>query len=322
MTLSLRGRMPLPEHFSGGFDHGDVLGATGRVFVAHTAKDTVEVIDGERLALEQTLAGCPEGSGVLCTQDERPRVFAAARGNGTVLVFDANTCDLLRGIEVGPRPNGLAWDPLRGQLLVADVEQHDGRLVDPETGTFVATVGLPGRPRWCVYDSPRDRFLVNIREPACVMALSGENLRPLRRIDGLPNGPHGLDLDLDQAGQRAFVACDAATVAVIDLTTDRELGQIPISGEPDAIWWNPRAGRLYVAIGQPGGHRGDRRSRSVGGGAGPDGRRCPYHRLRPPAPAAVCVFAKVVSGGGVRRAVLGGLSLIDAFPTQRVVSTR
>ncbi|TME96812.1 MAG: hypothetical protein E6I52_20255 [Chloroflexi bacterium] len=39
---------------------------------------------------------------------------------------------------------------------------------------------------------------------------------------------------------------------VIDLTTDRELGRIPISGEPDAIWWNPRAGRLYVAIGHPG----------------------------------------------------------------------
>jgi len=254
VTLSLRGRVPLPEHLSGGFDHADVLGATGRVFVAHTANDTVEVIDGERLALEQTLAGCPEGSGVLCTQDERPRVFAAARGNGTVLVFDANTCDLLRRIEVGPRPNGLAWDPLRGQLLVADVEQHDARLVDPGTGRCVATVGLSGRPRWCVYDSPRDRFLVNIREPACMIALSADNLQPLCRIDGLPNGPHGLDLDLDldKTGQRAFVACDAAMVAVIDLTTDRELGRIPISGEPDAIWWNPRAGRLYVAIGQPG----------------------------------------------------------------------
>jgi DNA-binding beta-propeller fold protein YncE len=244
--------VPLPEHVSGGFDHGDAHAASGRVFVAHTANDTVEVINGERLALEQTLVACPEGSGVLCTQDERPRVFAAARGNGTVLVFDANTCDLLRRIEVGPRPNGLAWDPLRGQLLVADVEQHDARLVDPETGACVATVGLPGRPRWCVYDSPRERFLVNIREPACVMALSAHDLQPVCRIDGLPNGPHGLDLDLDQTGQRAFVACDAAMLAVIDLSNDHELGRIPFSGEPDAIWWNPHAGRLYVAIGQPG----------------------------------------------------------------------
>jgi hypothetical protein len=33
--------MPLPEHVSSGFDHADVHGTTGRVFVAHTANDTV-----------------------------------------------------------------------------------------------------------------------------------------------------------------------------------------------------------------------------------------------------------------------------------------
>src|SRR6266851_8499244 len=122
MTLVLRGQMCLPEHPSGGFDHGDVYGKTGRVFVAHTANGTVEVIDGEHLTLERTLADCPEGSGVLCTAAQPALVFAAARGNGSVLIFDANSCDLLRRIEVGPRPNGLAWDPVHRQLLVADVE--------------------------------------------------------------------------------------------------------------------------------------------------------------------------------------------------------
>ncbi len=250
VTLTLRGRVSLPEHASGGFDHGDVHDTTGRVFVAHTANDTVEVIDGERLALEQTLPGCPEGSGVLCTQQESARVFAAARGNGTVLVYDADTCDLLRRIEVGPKPNGLAWDPRRGRLLVADVQEHSARLVDPETGACIARVGLPGRPRWCVYDTPRERFLVNIREPACVLALAAATLRQVARVDGLPTGPHGLDLD--RTGERAFVACDAAMVAVVDLTTDRQLERIHIAGEPDAIWWNSKADRLYVAIGEPG----------------------------------------------------------------------
>ena len=78
MTLSLRGRVPLPEHVSGGFDHGGVLGATGRVFVAHTANDTVEVIDGERLALEQTLTGCPEGSGVMQAELQAKRQWVSS----------------------------------------------------------------------------------------------------------------------------------------------------------------------------------------------------------------------------------------------------
>jgi DNA-binding beta-propeller fold protein YncE len=250
VTLVPGGRIPLPEHASGGFDHADVYAGTGRVFVAHTANGTVEVIDGEHLALEQTLTGCPEASGVLCTADDQALVFAAARGNAGVLVFNASTCDLLRRIPVGPKPNGLAWDPILSRLLVADVQDHQARLVDVHAGTCVATVELPGRPRWCVYDGPRLRFLVNIREPACVVGLAANTLQLVSRIRGLPTGPHGLDVD--RAGERAFVACDAGVVAVLDLTRDEEVARVPIAGEPDAVWYNAERPRLYVAIGQPG----------------------------------------------------------------------
>jgi DNA-binding beta-propeller fold protein YncE len=250
MTLSLRGHVRLPPHAEGGFDHGDVHLPTGRVFVAHTANGTVEVIDGEGLTLERTLPGCSEGSGVLCTAAESSLVFAAARGDGSVLVLDSLTCAELGRLPVGPRPNGLAWDSGRGQLLVADVEEHTARLLDPRTGAGLATAELPGRPRWCVYDASRDRFLVNIREPACVVALAADNLRQVARIDGLPAGPHGLDLD--RPGDRVFIACDAGIVVVLDLTSDQELGRVPIAGEPDAIWYSPAAERLYVAIGRPG----------------------------------------------------------------------
>jgi DNA-binding beta-propeller fold protein YncE len=224
--------------------------ATGRVFIAHTANGSVEVVDGEALTHERTLPGCPEGSGVLCSQEVAPLVFAAARGAGKVLVLDAVSGDLYREIPVGPLPNGLAYDPGRGQLLVADVQEFNARLLDPRTGARLAVVDLPGRPRWCVFEAPRERFLVNIREPACVVALAAGTLEPVARIDGLPAGPHGLDLD--RLGNRAFVACDAGVVAVLDLTADREVGRVPIAGEPDAIWYSAATERLYVAIGQPG----------------------------------------------------------------------
>jgi DNA-binding beta-propeller fold protein YncE len=101
-----------------------------------------------------------------------------------------------------------------------------------------------------VYDAPRQRFLVNIRDPACVVALAANTLEEVARIDGLASGPHGLDLD--RAGQRAFVACDAGYVCALDLTTDREIGRVQIAGEPDAVWHSPRSDSLSVAIGNPG----------------------------------------------------------------------
>jgi DNA-binding beta-propeller fold protein YncE len=249
VILSLRGYVDLPAHASGGFDHGDVHLASGRVFVAHTATGTIEVIDGERRAFVRTLGGCPEASGVLCAQDEGI-VFAAARGAGAVLVLDAPSCYALSKIAVGSKPNGLAWDMRRRQLLVADVADFVARLVEPGSGDELAAIKLPGRPRWCVYDAARDRFLVNILEPACVAVIDASRGAETAQIPIAAPGPHGLDLAPER--ERAYVACDGGQVVVLDLTHDRELGRVPIGGAPDAVWYGTRHERLYVAIGQPG----------------------------------------------------------------------
>lgn len=249
MALILQGFVDLPPHAGGGFDHGDVHRASGTVYVAHTANGTVEVLDGIALRHLATVPGCLEASGVVCAQEEGV-VFAAARGAGTVLVIDAASNAVRRVVAVGPKPNGLAWDPGRRQLLVADVQDLHARLVDPATGRLLAAVPLPDRPRWCVYDHLGDRFLVNIREPAGVVALHAPSGQVEGRWQVSRPGPHGLDLDV--AGQRAFVACDGGAVIVLDLGNGHELAAIPIAGEPDAIWYSPDQALLYVAIGTPG----------------------------------------------------------------------
>jgi DNA-binding beta-propeller fold protein YncE len=253
--LILRQYIDLPPHAPGEFDHGDVHLLGGHVFVAHTAMDTVEVLDGNQGLHAATIAGCPEGSGVLCAQDDGV-VFAAARGAGKLLVIEATSRKALREVRVGPRPNGLAWDTRRKRLLVADVQENTARLVDPlldapdSTAPTLAMVNLPGRPRWCAYEARADAFLINIRDPACVVILAGDTVIQSGQWSVSAAGPHGLDID--GAGRRAFVACDAGMVVMLDLATGQELGRVPIAGAPDAIWYNPQRERLYVAIAEPG----------------------------------------------------------------------
>jgi DNA-binding beta-propeller fold protein YncE len=256
--LALHGYVDLPPPAGDGtseFDHGDVHRATGRVFVAHTAANTVEIVDGLTDQPLMAVPGCPEGSGVLCGQDEG-LVFAAARGAGKTLVIEADTGRTLRQIAVGPRPNGLAWDTERKRLLVADVQENQALLLSPVGSSWDSSWQtdcidpLPGRPRWCVYDNTRARFLINIREPACVAVLSAVTGGQIERWPVSAAGPHGLDLDV--GGSRAFVACDAGVVVALGLDDGRELGHTPIAGAPDAIWYNAHSGRLYVAIEDPG----------------------------------------------------------------------
>jgi YVTN family beta-propeller protein len=248
VALTPAGFVDLPPFRGSGFDHGDVHLASGRIFVAHTAEGAVDVIDGEALVHVLTIPGCPEGSGVLCVQDSG-LVFAAARGDGRVLVIDAATLSVTAEFATGPRPNGLAWNGSSETLLVADVEDFRARLHRPD-GELAGLVVLPGRPRWTVYDAAADRYLVNIRDPACVAVVAGDPPAVVDRWTISSAGPHGLDLDVE--GGRAFVASDGGAVSVIDLAAGREIATIPIAGVPDAIWYNPGRQLVYVAIGDPG----------------------------------------------------------------------
>jgi len=122
VALQLVGETQLPVHAGrGGFDHGDVHQASGRVFVAHTANGTVEVLDGEQLRHLATIPECPEASGIICPPSA-DLVVAAARGTGEILFIDPARPWLRSRVAVGGRPNGLAWDSRRQRLLVADVE--------------------------------------------------------------------------------------------------------------------------------------------------------------------------------------------------------
>jgi len=249
MTLSFSKFIDLPKHQSGGFDHADVHISSGRVYVAHTATGSVEVIDGERSRHVSTISGCPEASGVICAQDEN-LIFAAARGNGDILVIDALTDRVLKTLKVGSKPNGVAWDSRNKQLLAADVGDFNVRLVDLSSEKLISSFKLPGRPRWCKYSGKLDLFLVNIHEPSGLTMLTPRTLKEKSFIPISVAGAHGLDMD--EEDNQVFVACDGGAVVILDSNTWREKAAIPISGEPDVIWCNHDRHRLYCSIGRPG----------------------------------------------------------------------
>jgi DNA-binding beta-propeller fold protein YncE len=249
MTLLVSQCVNLPPHQPGDFDHADVHLESGRVYSAHTSTGTVEVIDGESAKHVATLPGCKDASGVVCAQNEN-LVFAAARGNGKILVIDALDNVVLNELKAGSMPNGLAWDSKRKRLLVADVQDNKARLVDPASGKLIASLQLAGRPRWCAYSSKKDQFLVNVREPSEVIILTPESLSQKASLPISVAGPHGLDID--DESDLAYVACDAGDVVILDFSIGQEKAVVPIGGGPDVAWLNPDRHRLYCAIGNPG----------------------------------------------------------------------
>ena len=87
MTLRLLGHIELPAHrSSGGFDHADIHSPTDRIYVAHTANDSIDLIDCAQDRYVESIPGFVGVAGALVSK-ARGMVFATNRGENTVSVF-------------------------------------------------------------------------------------------------------------------------------------------------------------------------------------------------------------------------------------------
>lgn len=257
MPLRHLGFIELPDHAGlGGFDHAAVHESAGRIYVAHTANDAVDVIDIEAQKYVDSIPGLPAVAGAFVAPDV-DTVYTSNRGENTVGVFLATARPVVEKIDVGVRPNGLAYDPRRRRLLVAHVgdpaipRSCTVSILDLGTGRRVADIEVPGRTRWAVYDPGADAFHVNIADPPQILVVESGDPARIRRTVPLPYaGPHGLDIDVGK--RRLFCACDAAVLAEVDADSGRVLGTEALAGVPDVVFFNPAMNRLYVATGDPG----------------------------------------------------------------------
>jgi DNA-binding beta-propeller fold protein YncE len=257
MALNHVGYIDLPPHQgSGGFDHAAVDGRTGRVFVAHTANDAVDIIDGRNCRYLGSVPKLPAVAGALVSE-EHDLVFTSNRGEDTVGMFQPGAeADVVK-IGVGVRPNGLAYDPGRRRLLAANVggparrASHTVSIVDVSARTRIADVPVPGRTRWTVFDPAIRMFHVNIADPPQIVVVDPADPPASRRIVLVPStGPHGLDIDV--AARRLFCACDGKARVEVHADSGEISRQAPLSGVPDVVFFNAALKALYVAIGEPG----------------------------------------------------------------------
>ena len=256
-NLELLGYVELPGNVKpGGFDHAAVHRASARLYVAHTANDTLDVIDCAHDRYSHSIQNLTGVAGALVS-DEDNLVFTSNRGENTVGIFVPDDEAGLVKVAVGIRPNGLAYDPGNGLLLVANVgdqgvpDSFTLSMVNVGQRRMTTSIQVPGRTRWTVFDERAEVFYVNIVDPAQILVVtSAKPIRVARTISIPAPGPHGLDFDPDR--RRLFCACDAKQLVILEADSGEVLKRIELSGSPDVIFFNRVLSHLYVAIGDPG----------------------------------------------------------------------
>ncbi len=193
MSLKAVGVVEIPDSAGTLFDHGAFDPKSRRVFLAHTARDRVEVIDRDTRRHLATLPGFPEAAGVVA---DGGQVFVTNRGAASLAWVNAATLETRAVFDTRPRPNGVAVSSSLRLAAVAcigdDVHGPELQIFDFDGSGPRRSIELPGRPRWCVMNQEGTRVFLAIPERggalgSCVGGRTRDRYRsssetPLRRL--------------------------------------------------------------------------------------------------------------------------------------------
>ena len=250
MALNPIGTIAIPGAAGSEFDHGAFDANSRRIFIAHTARDCVEVIDPDAGRHIATLPGFSGAAGAVADGGE---ILVTNRGSASIAWVDAGTLETRAVYKTGARPNGAAIVARKGLGIVACIgDEREG----PTLQVFGlrnrthASIDLPGRPRWCVTDAAAERVFLCIREPSMILVARLPDLSEVTHWKISVGGAHGLDID--HASGRLYAACDEAALVEISSSSGEVTNVWPIAGRPDVTFFNPTTGLVHVAIGEPG----------------------------------------------------------------------
>ena len=250
MRLKTARTIEIPDCAGSSFDHGAFDPMTRRVFVAHTGRDRVEVIDRDRGCHVATLDGFPHAAGVVA---DAGRVLVTNRGSAALAWLEADTLKTRAVFETGLRPNGVAIVARFNLAVAASIgdEAHRPALqVLNLAGGQRWAIDLPGRPRWCVTDLAGTRVFLAIRDPSMVLVANLPELDDVQHWPVPSAGAHGIDID--HRANRLYVACDGGALVELDALSGKVRDEWALAGAPDATFFNPASGLVHVAIGEPG----------------------------------------------------------------------
>jgi YVTN family beta-propeller protein len=120
-----------------------------RVYLSHGTE--VKVLDADSLSVVGTITGLTRDHGVAVVS-ELGRGFISDGGAARVAIFDVNTLKAIGHVEGEADAYSIVYDPASKRIFVFNGEPKNVTVIDPASGTVVATVPLGGSPEQAVSD--------------------------------------------------------------------------------------------------------------------------------------------------------------------------
>jgi DNA-binding beta-propeller fold protein YncE len=228
----------------GGWDYFDVDPESGHVFIPRDSHILVADSEGNQVA---DILGVKGAHAIVFAPDLKKAFLST---DGSVSVLDMATMNISGEISLsGKDPDAVLYDSsLKRVFTFNGGGSQDATVIDAATAKVLGSIPLGGKPETAQADG-EGRVYVNIEDKNRIAVIDSKALKVLATWPVAPcEDPAGMAIDVIH--KRLFVGCRNRLMAVVDYTSGKVVGTVPIGSGVDANRFDPQTGLAFASCGE------------------------------------------------------------------------
>lgn len=236
----------IPIGGEGGWDILTVDSAAKRLYLSHATK--VVVVDLEKNTVAGEITDTPGVHGFIPVP-EIGRGFSTNGRENKVSVVDLATLKTISKIDTGDGPDAFAYDAKRGEVYIFNHKGGSATVVDAKNARVVATIQLGGEPEFGVSDDATGKVYVNLEDKSEVAVIDAAKHEVSARWPLAP-GTEPTGIAFDPAHHRLFATCHNKMMEMVDTTTGKVVGSVPIGAGVDGCAFDDATQLAFASCGE------------------------------------------------------------------------
>src|SRR5208282_1024235 len=159
---------------------------------------------------------------------------------GKVAMFDTETMQKIKDIDVQGRPDGILLEPFTDKVLIFSHESPSITAIDPKDGSVVGTIDIPDGAMEQAQSDGQGKLYADVENQKKIAVVDMKAMKVLTEYD-LGDGagePGGLGLDVKN--HILFAMCANPNVCVVvNADNGKVLATLPLDGGTDGGGFNP-----------------------------------------------------------------------------------
>jgi DNA-binding beta-propeller fold protein YncE len=228
----------------GGWDYIVPDPPTRRLFIARQNRVMVVEEDNGALAGEVTGLDGAHGTAVVAATGHG---FATSGHDGSVVMFDLRTFEVLRRIPAADDADAIIYDGASNRVFTFNGDAHSSTVIDPAAGGVITSIALGGKPEYGA-SANNGKVYANLVDTSEVVEIDAKGAAVTRRWSTAPCR-QPVAMAIDTGHRRLFSGCRSGVMAISDYDSGKIVATVPIGTGVDGAGFDSATGDAFAACG-------------------------------------------------------------------------